>query len=305
MVTVPSSPPTPPTAASPTPSTILDRAAAELDRLRQDLLGADPHLVAGRLELASGWIRSDASIRAALVQASTACDEEKLAVLEAKTARDAALGEAADAQGRCKALESELQGLQDQLAKEVRICQEKEEDLKDREAAIKDRDAKLNKRRDRLGALEQELEAWKAELDDKAQVLAEDREAFTETEVKVRGLLKSLYDSGLESPLAGAEDGPAKLLPFMVRALEDVTLGLGPTAEAEARVLSSAALTRVLTHVYLRDPNVDLDSLLEPASGEHAAAAAEAMKGRAEALLSKVRAFGTKSKRGAAGPAAP
>ena len=61
------------------------------------------------------------------------------------------------------------------------------------------------------------------------------REAFTETEVKVRGLLKSLYDSGLESPLAGAEDGPAKLLPFMVRALEDVTLGLGPTAEAEAR----------------------------------------------------------------------
>ena len=65
--------------------------------------------MAGRLELASGWIRSDASIRAALVQASTACDEEKQAVLGAKAARDAALGEAADAQGRCKALESELQ----------------------------------------------------------------------------------------------------------------------------------------------------------------------------------------------------
>ena len=62
VVTLPSSPPTPPTAVSPTPSTILDRAAAELDRLRQDLLGADPRLVAGRLELASGWIRSDASI---------------------------------------------------------------------------------------------------------------------------------------------------------------------------------------------------------------------------------------------------
>ena len=67
MVTLPSSPPTPPTAVSPTPSTILDRAAVELDRLRQDLLGADPHLVAGRLELASGWIHSNASIRAALV----------------------------------------------------------------------------------------------------------------------------------------------------------------------------------------------------------------------------------------------
>ena len=93
VVTQPSSPPTPPTVASPT--TVLDRAITELDRLRQDLLGADPHLIAGRLELASGWIRSDASIRATLVQASTACDEEKHAVHEAKVARDAALGEAA------------------------------------------------------------------------------------------------------------------------------------------------------------------------------------------------------------------
>ena len=75
VVMLPSSPPTPPTAAS--PNTVLDHAITGLDRLRHDLLGADPRLVAGRLELASGWTRSDASIRAALVQASTACDEEK------------------------------------------------------------------------------------------------------------------------------------------------------------------------------------------------------------------------------------
>ena len=117
--------------------------------------------------------------------------------------------------------------------------------------------------------------------------------------------MKTLYESGLESPLAGAKDGPAKLLPFMVRALKDVTFGLGPTSEAEARVLSSAALTRVLTHVYLCNPNVDLDSLLEPASGELAAAAAEAVKGRAEALLGKFRAFSTRPKQGATDPAAP
>ena len=168
--------------------------------------------------------------------------------------------------------------------------------MKAREAAVKDLDAKLKRRRGRLGVLEQELEARKVELDGKARVLSEDRVAFAEMEDKARTSLKTLYESGLESPLAGEEDGPAKLLPFLVRALEDVTLGLGPTAEAEARVLSSAALTRVLTHVYLRDPNVDLDSLLEPASGELAAAAAEAMKGRAEALLSKFRAFKTKPK---------
>ena len=131
--------------------------------------------------------------------------------------------------------------------------------------------------------------------------------AFTEMEAKARSSLRTLYDSGLESPLAGAEDGPAKLLPFLVRALEDVALGLGPTAEAEARVLSSAALTQVLTHIYLRDPSVDLDSLLEPVSGERAAAAAEAeaVKGRAEVLLGKFRAFNTKPEQGAADPAAP
>ena len=129
--------------------------------------------------------------------------------------------------------------------------------------------------------------------------------AFAEMEAKARSLLRTLYHSGLESPLAGAEDGPAKLLPFLVRALEDVALGLGPTAEAEARVLSSAALTRVFTHIYLRDPSADLDSLLEPMSGDGAATAAEAMKGRAEALLGKFRDFSTKSKQDASGPAAP
>ena len=147
--------------------------------------------------------------------------------------------------------------------------------------------------------------ARKAELDGKALVLSEDRVAFTELEAKARSSLRTLHDSGLESPLAGTEDGPAKLLPFLVRALEDVALGLGPTAEAEARVLSSVALTRVLTHIHLRDPGFDLDSLLEPVSGQRAAAAAEAVKGRAEALLGKFRAFSTKPEQGAADPAAP
>ena len=121
VVMLPSSPPTLPTAASSSPPTILDRAAAELDRLRRDLLSADPRLVAGRLELASGWIRSDASIRAALAQALMTCDEEKQAVLGAKAARDAALGEAAAARGHCEVLEGELKGLQDRLAEETRL----------------------------------------------------------------------------------------------------------------------------------------------------------------------------------------
>ena len=49
---LPPSPPTPPATISLTPSAVLGHVAAKLDRLRQDLLGADPRLVAGRLELA-------------------------------------------------------------------------------------------------------------------------------------------------------------------------------------------------------------------------------------------------------------
>ena len=127
--------------------------------------------------------------------------------------------------------------------------------------------------------------------------------AFAKLEKKARATLKTLYESGLEEPLAGAEDGPAKLLPFLVDALEDVADGLGPTVEAEARALSSATLTCVLSHVYLRDPNIDFDSLLEPVSGDLAATTAEAVKGRAEALLGRFHAFSTLPGRGAAGSA--
>ena len=58
--------------------------------------------------------------------------------------------------------------------------------------------------------------------------------AFAKLEKKARGILKTLYESGLEEPLAGEEDGPAKLLPFLVDVLEDVAGGLCPTIEAEA-----------------------------------------------------------------------
>ena len=74
--------------------------------------------------------------------------------------------------------------------------------------------------------------------------------------------LKTMYEKGLEKPLASDEDGPAQLLPFLVKALEEVVEGIGPTAEAEARVLSSATLTWVISHLHLRDPCTRLDELL-------------------------------------------
>ena len=77
----------------------------------------------------------------------------------------------------------------------------------------------------------------------------------------------------------------------MVKALEEVVDGLGPMAEAEARVLSSVALTRVFSHLHLRDPNACLDELLEPMADDRCAAAAAAVQGQVEALLKKFRGF--------------
>ena len=62
-------------------------------------------------------------------------------------------------------------------------------------------------------------------------------------------------------------------------------------AEGEARVLPSAALTRVFNHLHLLYPAARLDELLEPVDDEHCAAAAAAVKSQVEALLEKFRAF--------------
>ena len=60
VITLPPSPPIPPAPVSSASSAVLDRAANKLSRLREDFWSADPCLVAGRLELASGWDHSDA-----------------------------------------------------------------------------------------------------------------------------------------------------------------------------------------------------------------------------------------------------
>ena len=99
-----------------------------------------------------------------------------------------------------------------------------------------------------------------ADLEAKARILAKDRVALTDLEKRSRKALKTLYEHGLEKPLDTDEDGPTQLLPLVVKALEEVVDGLSPMAEAEARVLSSAPLTRVFSHLHLRDPNACLTS---------------------------------------------
>ena len=89
---------TPDSSASPD---VLERALSAMTLLRVDLQGADRRLVAGRLELVSGWLHSDASVRAALSQAATTSEKDKQAAAQAAAAREVALKDAGAAQDRC------------------------------------------------------------------------------------------------------------------------------------------------------------------------------------------------------------
>ena len=66
----------PPTLAVPlapnpsAPSAAFERVFSGMAKLQEDLLGVDPYLVVGRLELASGWLHSDSAVRASLSQAA-------------------------------------------------------------------------------------------------------------------------------------------------------------------------------------------------------------------------------------------
>nr|XP_020175120.1 vegetative cell wall protein gp1-like [Aegilops tauschii subsp. strangulata] len=79
VVTIPSPPP-PAAPLIPVPSAspdVLERALLEMAQLREDLRDADSHLVVGRLELVSGWLHSDVSVRATLNQAAAISEKEK------------------------------------------------------------------------------------------------------------------------------------------------------------------------------------------------------------------------------------
>ena len=79
-----------------------------MTKLQADLLGVDPHLVAGRLELASGWLHSDLAVRAALGQAAAASEKEKQSAANAAADRETTLKDAKAARDRCQVLEDEL-----------------------------------------------------------------------------------------------------------------------------------------------------------------------------------------------------
>ena len=88
-------------------------------QLREDLQGTDSHLVVERLELVSGWLHSDVSVRATLSQAAADSDKDREAIAQAVAAREVALKDARAAQDCCRSLEAELEIVWRELAKEI------------------------------------------------------------------------------------------------------------------------------------------------------------------------------------------
>ena len=119
LVTMPLPPSAPLFPGSSASSAVLERALSEMAQLREDLQDTDPRLVAGRLELASGWLHSDAADRATLSQAAKASEKERQVATQAMADHEGALKDAKAAHDRCRALEDELKNLRDKHAKEA------------------------------------------------------------------------------------------------------------------------------------------------------------------------------------------
>ena len=115
---------------------VLGEALSALTRLRDDLQGADPRLVVGRLELILGWLQADSSVMVAWGQAQAAVAEGKKGATEATEARDAALADAASTKDSCSMVEAELKALREEQATRARRLQEQEEELKACEATL-------------------------------------------------------------------------------------------------------------------------------------------------------------------------
>ena len=81
----------PPARGLPASPSALEEAFLALKQLQDDLQGADRRVLAGRLELVSGWLGSNASLRDALSQAVAASAEDKRAADQAASIHEAAL----------------------------------------------------------------------------------------------------------------------------------------------------------------------------------------------------------------------
>ncbi|KAE8787511.1 hypothetical protein D1007_38508 [Hordeum vulgare] len=226
----------------------------------------------------------------------TKVEEEAMA---AHATCEGALKEAKAAVERCEEVETHLIALQGEHAKLVEQRCSQEEELKAHEAKLAAREGELSQKASRLDTeqehlVEREKDATTREAlleaQEKALTAAEERKAselacFPDVELGLHKALRSLCQDGFDDPLATPEEGFAVLAKGLVATLEAVVTQMDKILDSECRDLFFAAVTRVFSHLHIRDPGFDLSSMTVLVPAEARDHAAEAVKGLVEALV--------------------
>nr|XP_020165858.1 atherin-like [Aegilops tauschii subsp. strangulata] len=121
----------------------LEEALSALTQLSEDLQGANRCLTSGRLELISGWLRSDASVKAVWSQSVAASEEVERAASLAAAPCDAALKDIAAAEEHCRVLKAEMEALRTERVTEACQREVREEELKAREDTVAGRGTEM------------------------------------------------------------------------------------------------------------------------------------------------------------------
>ncbi|KAE8780968.1 hypothetical protein D1007_45819 [Hordeum vulgare] len=130
------------------------------------------------------------------------------------------------------------------------------------------------------------------EAREKALTAAEENKAFEiarfpHVELGLRKAIRYLCRGVFDEPLATPEEGFDVLTNGLVAALEAIVTQMDKTLESECRDLFFTVVTRVFSHLHLRDPGFDINSvILSVPPGAHDRAA-ESVKCPVEALVRK------------------
>ncbi|KAE8785289.1 hypothetical protein D1007_41035 [Hordeum vulgare] len=235
-------------------------------------------------------------------KASRAGREEVLKEAEsARVTREEAMEGAVVAAKRCEEVEARLKALQEEHAKLAEQLRSWEEEIDARKTKLTTREEELSHEETRQGAKEacldvQEKEiVWKKSLLDakgEAVAAAEKKKAaklvrFPDIELRLRTTLHALSRDGFGETVATPESGFAVLAAELAVALEKAVIQVNKILDSDCHDLFSEAATHVYSHLHLRDPGFEFNSLILLVPTDARDRAAEAMKGPVEALVKR------------------
>ncbi|KAE8808455.1 hypothetical protein D1007_15009 [Hordeum vulgare] len=208
---------------------------------------------------------------------------------------------AAAAAKRREEVEACLKALQEEQAKLAERLHSREEELDvrktklaAREEELSQEETRLSTKQARLDEQQKEITSKKALLDAQGEALsaAEKKKAvelvgFRDVELRLRTALHTFYRDGFAEPVATPESGFAVLAAELAMALEEDVIQVDKILDIECRDLFSEAATRVFSHLHLREPGFEFNSVILPVLAEAREHTVEAVKAPVEAFVKR------------------